>query len=139
MGQTTNQIEAYIENKREDLGSNPQELERKVKSATDWKQHFRTNPMTMMGVAFGGGVLLAAMLRGSKNRRGERRLSSHTAGSESHAGNGHLKHEALETWNNIKGALVGVAATRVKDFVGDVAPGFHEQMQRAEEKAKARQ
>jgi hypothetical protein len=42
----------------------------------------------------------------------------------------------LETWDNIKGALVGVAATRFKEFVGEVVPGFHEQFQRTEEKAK---
>jgi Protein of unknown function (DUF3618) len=55
MGQTTNQIEAHIEDTREHLGSNLHELEQKVKSVTDWKQHFQTNPITMLGVAFGGG------------------------------------------------------------------------------------
>ena len=37
------------------------------------------------------------------------------------------QHRALETWDNIKGALFGVAATPFKDFVGEVVPGFHEQ------------
>ena len=136
MGQTTHQIEAHIEDTREDLGSNLHELEQKVKSVTDWKQHFQTNPMTMLGVAFGGGILLATMLGGRKNRRGER-FSSHATGSEPHAGTDHQKHKALETWDNIKGALIGVAATRFKDFVGEIVPGFHEQFQRTEEKAKA--
>ena len=66
MGQTTNQIEAHIDNVREDLGSNIYELERKVKSVTDWRQHFNTSPITMLGVAFGGGVLAAAMLGGRR-------------------------------------------------------------------------
>jgi hypothetical protein len=135
MGQTTRQIEAHIEGTRENLGSNLNELERKVKSVTDWKQHFQTKPMTMLGMAFGGGILLAAMLGGRKNRRGERGFSS--TGSEPHAGTDQQKHKALETWDNIKGALIGVAATRFKDFVGEVVPGFHEQFQRTEEKAKA--
>ena len=30
-------------------------------------------------------------------------------------GTDHQKHKALETWDNIKGALIGVAATRFKD------------------------
>ena len=136
MGQTTNQIEAYIENKREDLGSNLQGLAQKVNSVADWKQHFRTHPMAMLGVAFGGGILLAAMLGGRKNRSGGRSFSRHAPGSEPHAGIGHQKHQALETWDNIKGALIGVAATRVKDFVGEVVPGFHEEFQRTEEKTK---
>src|ERR1039457_5504326 len=136
MGQATSQIEAHIENTRADLGSNLHELEQKVKSVTDWKQHFQTNPMTLLGVAFGGGVLLATMLGGRKNRRGDR-FSSHAPGSESHAGTDHQKHKALETWDNIKGALIAVVATRFTDFVGEVVPGFHEHFQRTEEKAKA--
>jgi hypothetical protein len=64
--QTTGQIESYIDDKREDLGSNLKELEYKVRSATDWKQQFRKNPITMLGVAFAGGILLAT---GSRSRR----------------------------------------------------------------------
>jgi hypothetical protein len=137
MGQTTQQIEAHIEDTREDLGSNLHELEQKVKSVTDWKQHFQTNPMTMLGVAFGGGILLATMLGGGrKNRRGEG-FSSHATGSAPHAGTDHQKHKALETWDSIKGALIGVLAMRFKDFVGEIVPGFHEQFQRTEAKAEA--
>jgi hypothetical protein len=86
MGQTANQIEAHIESTREDLGSNLNELERKVKSVTDWKQHFQNNPMTMLGVAFGGGILLATTLGERKSRRGDRGFSSHAGGAEPHAG-----------------------------------------------------
>jgi hypothetical protein len=137
MGETTHQIEAHIEDTRKDLGSNLHELERKVKSVTDWKQHFQRNPMTMLGVAFGGGILLATILGGRKNRRGERGSSSPAIGSDSHAGTDHQKHKALETWDNIKGALIGVAAKRFKDFVGEIVPGFQEQFHGVEEKAKA--
>jgi hypothetical protein len=72
MGETTDQIENYIEDKREDLSSNLQELETKVKTMTDWKHYFETSPMTMMGVAFGGGILLATMIRGKRNRNHRR-------------------------------------------------------------------
>ena len=65
MDQTTHEIEAHIEETREDLGSNLNELERKVKSMTDWKQQFRNHPMVMLGVAFGGGILIA-LLAGRK-------------------------------------------------------------------------
>jgi Protein of unknown function (DUF3618) len=135
MGQTTNQIEAHIEDTREHLGSNLHELEQKVKSVTDWKQHFRTNPMTMLGVAFGGGVLLATLLAG-KNRRGNG-FAKLAAESQPHQGTDQQKHKALETWDHIKDALIGVAAARVTDFVGDVVPGFHEQLQLTEKRAGA--
>ena len=68
MGETTHQIEAHIADTREKLGNNVRELERKVKSVTDWKQHVRTSPITMLGVAFGGGILAATMVGRSKTR-----------------------------------------------------------------------
>ena len=136
MGQTTHQIEAHIENTRDNLGSNLHELEQKVKSVTDWKQHFQTNPLTMVGVAFGGGVVLATMVGGRKNR-GRVFVSSHAPGSEPHAGTDHQKHPALETWDHIKGALIGVAAARFTDFVGEIVPGFREQFQQTEAQARA--
>ena len=131
MGQTTNKIERHIEHTRGALGSNLQELENKVKSVTDWKQHFQNNPMTMLGVAFGGGILLSTMLAGSKHKRKERDTDC-----APHPGTDHQKIRALETWDNIKGALIGVAATRFKDFVGEIVPGFQEQFQQTEEKLR---
>jgi hypothetical protein len=131
MGQTTNQIAAHIEDTCEDLGSNLRELEQKVKSVTDWKQHFQNSPLTMVGVAFGGGIVLASMVGGRRRPR-QGRSSSLTTGAEPHAGTDHQKDQALETWDNIKGALIGVAATRFKDFVAEVIPGFQEQYQRTE-------
>jgi hypothetical protein len=136
MGEATSQIEAHIESARADFASNLQELEQKVRSVTDLKQHFQTKPMTMLGVAFGAGILLASMLGGRKSRRGERAGSSLPAGAGSDAGSDHQKHKTQETWDNVKGALIGVAATRFKDFVGEIVPGFREHFQRTEE-AKA--
>jgi len=132
MGETTDQIAAHIENTRDELGSNLRELEQKVKSVTDWKQHFQKSPLTMVGVAFGGGILLASMIGGK--RRPRQGASFLAAGSEPHAGTDHQKYKAMETWDNIKGAIIGVAATRFKDFVAEVIPGFHEQYQRTEAK-----
>src|SRR6476659_6821317 len=136
MGQATSEIEAHIAETRTELGSNLQELEQRVKSVTDWKQHFQKNPMPLLGVAFGGGALVATMLGGGKSRRRERRFPN-PANSEPLRVTDHQKHEALETWDNIKGALIGVAATCAKDFIGEVIPGFQEQFQGIEAKGKA--
>jgi predicted alpha/beta-fold hydrolase len=92
MGERTNQIEAHIESTRDKLGSNLNELQQKVKSITDWRQHFQSNPMTMIGVAFGGGILLATMMAGRRSRRSDRSYFSQP--SEPHAGADHLKHQA---------------------------------------------
>ena len=124
MGETKNQIENQIEDARESLGSNLNELERKVKSVTDWKHYYAKSPMAMVGVAFGAGVLLAAIA-------GRKRPRSHES-RQLASGIERQKNKAMETWDNIKGALVGVAATRVKDYVSEIVPGFHEHYDRAQ-------
>jgi hypothetical protein len=127
MGKTANQIETHIERTRDSLGANIHELEQRVKSVTDWKHHFQNNPMTMLGVAFGGGIVLATMLNGTKRRRYY--APPQPMSGVPDAAIDRQKHKVLETWDNIKGALIGVAATRFKDFVGEVVPGFNEQFQ----------
>jgi Protein of unknown function (DUF3618) len=134
MGQTASQIEAHIEHTREDLGSNLDQLERKVKSAADWRHQFQERPALMLGAAFGGGIFLATMLGGRKARR---RREGRYPGTEAHAGSDTQKHKALETWDNVKGALIGLAASRFKDYVGEIIPGFREEFKRTEEKAQA--
>jgi len=126
MGETTSKIEAHIESTRADLGANLEELEQRVKAATDWKHQFQHHPWTMIGVAFGGGVVLAAMLGRGKSSK----VSSGTAMSPT-------KRKTVETIDSIKDALIGVAAMKVKDFVGDIVPGFHEELRRTEERLKA--
>lgn len=69
MGQTASQIENHIEDKRADLSSNLRELEQRVRSATDWREQFQNRPEIFLGVAFGGGLLLAAMLYSPSNKR----------------------------------------------------------------------
>jgi len=128
MGETTDQIESQIATTREDLGLNLQELEEKVKSVTDWRQHFQKSPMTMVGVAFGGGVLLASMIGGSRSRSRRPMLAgTPEAGSQNSPATSRQAHAALETWDHIKGALIGVAAAQFKSFIGEMVPGFEEQ------------
>ena len=115
MGQTTQQIERHIEKTRDDLGANLHELEYKVKEMTDWRHHFNKHPMTLMGVAFGGGILLAAMA--GRTRPAGGRVSSLAPVSQQRV-------KGAETWDHIKDALMGVAAAHVTDFVGELVPGF---------------
>ena len=130
MGQTTDQIENQIENKREDLKSNLQELETRVKTATDWRHYFAEHTGTMIAAAFGGGVLLASMLGGRSNRAS---LSQAGGSSEpARPWRRGTKHEVLENLDSIKSALVGAAATKFKGILGEVVPGFTEHLAKAE-------
>jgi hypothetical protein len=123
MGERSDQITRKIERTRGELGANLNELENKMRDVTDWRKHVEKNPLTMIGIAFGGGVLLSQVFGGpSRTRRhyrprnvrdGEVRSSTASA--------------APDTWGKIKGALVGVAAGKVEDFLRTAVPGFHEQ------------
>jgi hypothetical protein len=135
MGQTTDQIESHIETKREDLQGNLRELERKVKSATDWRQQFQNHTGTMVAAAFGGGMLISAMV-------GRKRPSSQPDAVSAPASSGRVRGgggrgEALESWNTIKTALIGVAATKFKGMLGEVVPGFSEHLAQSEAKGRA--
>lgn len=133
MDETANQIEAHIDRTRDRLGSNLKELEEKVESATDWREHFRERPHLFLGVAVLGGVVLASALK------------SKSAGRPPFApavnppvnGRSSAQRQALELWNNVQGALIGVATARIKDYIGELVPGFDDHYRRAEGRAAA--
>ena len=69
--ETAEQIKHKIEEKRGELGANLGTLEQKVKDVTDWRKQFQDRPFSAMGVAFGAGMILAAIV-GEGRRRGRR-------------------------------------------------------------------
>jgi hypothetical protein len=127
MGQRTDQIEDQIESRREDLKSNLQELETRVKSATDWRHYFRENTGMMIAAAIGGGVLLSTLMRQRSVSAPVRAAAEGVRTATSGA-----KHEALKTFDTITSALVGAAATKFKGVLGDVVPGFSEHLAQTE-------
>jgi len=136
MDETADKIEAQIDRTRERLGSNLRELEDRIDAATDWREQFRARPHLFLGGAIAGGALLAAVLR--KNSR-QVFDSSHEAHLGSVARNGvDAQEQALELWNNIKSALMGVAAMRITEYVSELIPGFDEHYRRAQSHDAAR-
>jgi len=69
VGETTEQIATEIDRTRDELKSNFEELETKVKAVTDWRGHFRKHPGSMAVAAAVGGALLAAMFGRRPSRR----------------------------------------------------------------------
>jgi hypothetical protein len=125
MGQTTDEIKSHIESKQGDLRSNLEELEGRVKSMADWRQHFRRNPGVGLGFAFAGGLLFASMFGGTDSRAAGTYRPSHAASRG--AGNRLM----LQAWENIQSALVGVAASKIADTVAQIVPGLREHLARS--------
>jgi hypothetical protein len=132
MGETTRQIATHIEHTREDLGSNLQELEHKVRSVTDWRHQFQSNPMLMVGLAFGTGLCAATLAGGRDRLAGMSSNGSSTRPGVPPRGATREKQQLLDTWANIKGALVGVATSQVKSFLGASIPGFDDALSNCE-------
>ncbi len=125
MGESADEIKREIEQQRNSLGNKFSELEGKAKSLTDWRGYFEKSPMTMIGVAFGGGILLASMTGGRRSRRNRyssERTISDNVGSQIAS----LPSKTMETWEHVKGALFGVASTKAVQFLDEVVPGFGE-------------
>jgi hypothetical protein len=133
MDETASEIEAHIDRTRERLGSNLRELEDKVDAATDWREHFRGRPHLFLGAAFVGGVMLGSALRRTSPTRERGDVDVRRAVG----GNGSVRAQAGELWNNIQGALVGVASARIKEYLGELVPDFDEHYRRIEQRAAA--
>jgi hypothetical protein len=130
MDEAARKIEEHIDRTRARLGSNLRELENKVDAATDWREQFRARPHIFLGAAIAGGALLAAVFRPKSSRLVFDSSSESSLASVSRNGV-NAQEQALELWNNIKGALIGVAAMRVTEYVSELIPGFDEHYRRA--------
>ena len=62
MGKTTDEIATDIDQTREQLKANLEELETRVKALTDWRGQFRKHPAPMVIAALVGGAVLSAMI-----------------------------------------------------------------------------
>jgi Protein of unknown function (DUF3618) len=134
MDKTAHEIELHIDRTRDRLGSNLKELEHKVNAATDWRGQFRARPYVVLGAACVGGALLGAVLNG--RRGGFARGMNSMARPVSRTGVD-ARGQALELWENIQTALLGVGAARVKRYISELVPGFDEHVHRAEHRRAA--
>ncbi|MGB2636985.1 MAG: hypothetical protein WAM58_23865 [Candidatus Acidiferrum sp.] len=143
MGERTDQIEQQINRTRDDLGENFNELEQKVKGAFDWRTQFEERPMTMLAIAFGGGVIASALLpsrsshrrRYIEDRREYRRSESATNDSRkptersTETVNG-MHRNSSEGVDALKGALMTVAASRLGGIIGDLLSGYRDEIRK---------
>jgi hypothetical protein len=120
MGQTTERIESDIQEERDRLRTNLDELGNRVRSATDWRRQFRDNPALGLGLAFGAGLLLASLVRPTAARPAQ-----YARRPESGPG------QSQNAWGAIQRTLVGVVTGALLDLV----PAFraHSRESRASE------
>jgi hypothetical protein len=98
--------------RRDNLGDNFDELEEKVRATIDWRAQVKTRPGTMFALAFGGGVLLSALLPAFSHRT---------------AGDGEAAGKSNETCDALKSAFLAVAIPQLGAFVDGVLPRFSQE------------
>ena len=126
MAETIQQIETHIDRTRDELGSHLRELEARVSAATDWREYVRARPYTTLAAAMAGGLVLATVLTKRDNPRRFRAPEPTQSRSSIDA-----RGQAMGLWEDIANALIGVAATGVKTYIGGLVPGFTEEIRRA--------
>jgi hypothetical protein len=150
MGENSEQVERHIEERRNSLSNDISELERKAKEAVDWRAQVEQRPGTMMGIAFGAGILLAAILGGGSRRSRAPKAEEPTTALKAYstdsnadyqvamaAGNDYQPSAVIETFENVKGALLGVAIAKCEEFLEELLPGFSTQYRKAEARNKS--
>jgi len=126
----TNKIKQHIDLEREQLGRNLDEIEQRVKKATDFKTYFNKNTGWILGAAVAGGFLLSRALPATTSSEGGGPRWDRTIERNASAGiqprSSHLARVS-ETLDDIFEGLVGVVSDKVHSFVADAVPGFREQ------------
>jgi hypothetical protein len=139
MGETTNQIQWEIAQKRSELSDNLIELKQRAKAAVDWRAQVEEHPGTMLAVAFGGGIVLSALfsaLRGPAKVRAERPSGNavefdRSAFRTSAQSSGKLTTAIQKNLDAVGGALLGIAATQATSILDGILPGFQREFERA--------
>ena len=139
MGETTNQIEWEIAQKRSELSDNLIELKQRAKAAVDWRSQVEERPGTMLAVAFGGGILLSALfsaLRGPAKVYAERPSSNaieydSPISKTSAQSPSKLATTTRKNLDALGAALLGIVATRTTSILEGILPGFQREFERA--------
>ena len=145
MDETSDEILEHIETQRNQLGTNLNELETRVRHSTDWRTYFEHNPMLILAGALGGGILLGAMVGGSKSSVSSSRYISsqhhRSTGTSSSVNSGAAtyfqKQRASETLDNIKAAVVAFATAKAREFLNEAIPGLDSYMRDAQSSKSA--
>jgi len=137
MVQETRRIMEHIENERERLGENLDEIESRFKDATDPRAWFDKNPAMILGAAAAGGILLGYLAASRSSH--EARPVGFSSVEPEHRVHRESKHltSMRKTLDTTVAALVGLGAQKVQDFISDALPGYQQQYDVARQRQAA--
>jgi len=122
----TERIRQYIDSEREQLGRDLDEIEDRVKHATDFRAHFNKNTGLFLGAAVAGGFLMSLAFPKPSPSGVEPKERAMGIAPPPRPVSKHVQRVS-ETLDNIFEGLVAVASDRLCLFVADAVPGFRAQ------------
>ena len=144
MGENTRRIEDEIRSERHALDRNLHVLESQARQLADWRGHYARHVPAALSVAFGAGVLLGLAGHRSHARPRARAIEAPSAPRAGFSplkvltANPRARQQVGDTWQNILEALVGVAAVKAVEWIGNVVPGFRDEWETKQNGANAR-
>ncbi|MGQ0765547.1 MAG: hypothetical protein ACT4OZ_07775 [Gemmatimonadota bacterium] len=145
MAREKTELKEVIAREKAHLGDTFDELEARAKALVDWRAQFEAHPTVMLAAAFGGGLVLAGLLGDGRNRAIEDDDEDPGEDEEdddddswapdvvhqSHNGAHRRKARSgfsRRTLDELKGALIGVAAARAMKLLDGFIPGLGNEM-----------
>ncbi len=124
MDESQDTLRRTIAATHEDLNRNLEALEAKGQDLTDWRAHFAKRPLAMLGVAFVGGAIAAAVVSGGRSSR----QGSGDAVGANGPKRSTARSESSETWDRLRSGI-GVAAAGVAiEALSKALPGIKEHL-----------
>ncbi|MDZ4862008.1 MAG: hypothetical protein SGJ01_01070 [Gemmatimonadota bacterium] len=122
MGEHGRPLEKLIERQREELGENLETLADKARAVTDWRAQVDARPIRMLGIAAGGGAVVALFAGRRRSRR---------APCEAVAEGPRRRSAVGVLARDIRMAVGGVAAAAAIEFLNEAIPGFGDHFHRS--------
>lgn len=94
-------------------------------SSSDWRAGFERSPWMMLGLAFGAGCLVAALVPSDTGDSSYPGQSFSSSSSRPRFADSHLG----QTWGKMQKALLVAVTRNAEDFLDDLVPGFKEAYQ----------
>lgn len=145
MAREKTELKKVIEREKAQLGETFDELEARAKALVDWRAQFEAHPTVMLAAAFGGGLVLAGLLGNARSPAAADEEEEWDEDDEEdyddswapefvqQSHNGARRRKARpgfsrRTLDELKGALIGVAAARAMKLLDGFIPGLGEEM-----------
>jgi hypothetical protein len=118
MDESPDALRQTIAATHEDLNRNLEALEAKGQDLTDWRSHVDKRPLMMLGVAFVGGVLAAAVVGGGRSSR----PATNDVVGDSVPFKPNPPRASNDTWDRLRAGIGVAAASMAIDAIAKALP-----------------